>query len=133
MTRVFLLVVAACGPTSHPPVHVEPGVVDAGVVITTPVDPPTDAECTEVITHAVALGVAETHEKLAPDVQARIVADLVSTELAGCKVLPRSEVRCGLAATTVAAMGACQASFKSSTSNSSVAPPGISPPAPRSP
>jgi hypothetical protein len=53
--------------------------------------------------------------------------------LAGCRTLSRAEWRCAVAAPTLAALSACQATPSSSTSNSSVAPGGIAPPAPRSP
>jgi hypothetical protein len=56
--------------------------------------------------------------------------------MAGCRTLPLSAFRCAIAATTLSALAACQPIQRtpsSSTSNSSVAPPGITPPAPRSP
>jgi len=54
--------------------------------------------------------------------------------LAGCRTLPRDAYRCAMAATTLAALAACQRTPSSSTSNTSVAPGGIlPPPAPRSP
>jgi hypothetical protein len=53
--------------------------------------------------------------------------------MSGCRTLPREVVGCAMAAGSLAALAACQPSASSSTSNSSVAPGGISPPAPRSP
>jgi hypothetical protein len=53
--------------------------------------------------------------------------------VAECGALTRDAYRCGLQATTVAALTACHATRSSSTSNSSVAPGGITPAAPRSP
>lgn len=50
-----------------------------------------------------------------------------------CRTLSRDSYRCAIAATTIAALAACQSTRSSSTSNSSVAPGGIAPPAPRSP
>jgi hypothetical protein len=51
----------------------------------------------------------------------------------GCRALPRDALTCALAARTLSELAACQPSPSSSTSNSSVAPAGITPPAPRSP
>ena len=133
MRCALLLVVAACGTTSRAPTHTEPAPPrDAGAPVIGVV-PPTDAECSALIAHALALGVAEDREPASPDEQAKIRTQLEADFAPRCKAGARDELRCGLAATTTAAFVACQRTPSSSTSNSSVAPPGIAPPAPRSP
>jgi hypothetical protein len=128
-----LLAIAACGPTSRAPAHVEPVARADGGIAVAPAAGPTDAECSELIAHALALGVAADREPPPPETQAKIRAGLEADFMAGCKALTTRQVHCGLAATTTAALQACQPSLSSSTSNSSVAPPGITPPAPRAP
>ncbi len=133
MRFALLVAVGACGPTSRAPAHVEPPRhVDAGVALATP-GGPTEAECGELIAHALALGVAAEREPPSPEIQAKIRAGLETDFMAGCRALTRPQLTCGLTAATTPALAACQASASSSTSNSSVAPPGITPPAPRAP
>jgi hypothetical protein len=98
---------------------------------------PTERECDELITRAVALGIDERAARPGPattqaDHEA-IRRKLRDDFLAGCRTLPRDAYRCAMAAPTLSAFAACQPSPSSSTSNSSVAPGGITPPAPRSP
>jgi hypothetical protein len=102
-------------------------------------DAPGEAECDQLITHAVALGI---HDQAGRGSAARstesdheaIRRALHDDLLAECRTLPRDAYRCAMAATTLAALAACQRTPSSSTSNSSVAPGGINPaPAPRSP
>lgn len=102
-------------------------------------DAPTEAECDQLITHAVALGIAEQGDRgsaarsTESDHEA-VRRALHDDFLAGCRTLPRDAYRCAMAAPTLAALAACQRTPSSSTSNSSVAPGGIlPPPAPRSP
>jgi hypothetical protein len=99
---------------------------------------PSERECDELITHAVVLGLDEHREH--PDGPRSTEADheavrrkLHEDFMAGCRGLPRSAYRCAMATTQLAALSACQPTPSSSTSNSSVAPGGIAPPAPRSP
>jgi hypothetical protein len=108
-------------------------------------DAPSEAECDQLITHAVALGIDE--ERASRGVGTPTAPPARSTEsdheavrralhddfLADCRALPRDAYRCAMAAPTLAALAACQRTPSSSTSNSSVAPGGILPPAPRSP
>jgi hypothetical protein len=68
---------------------------------------------------------------MAADEVAKIETELRDLFLSECRTL--EQVRCGMAATTTAELSICQATPSSSTSNSSVAPPGITPAAPRSP
>jgi hypothetical protein len=131
------LLVAACSsgaggvahPAPPPAAHSAPPPAD---------DAPTEAECDQLITHAVALGIDEqagrgsAAHSTESDHEA-VRRALHDDFLAGCRTLPRDAYRCAMAATTLAALAACQRTPSSSTSNSSVAPGGILPPAPRSP
>jgi hypothetical protein len=97
---------------------------------------PTERECDELITHAVALGIDERAARPERTTQAdheAVRSKLREDFVTGCRALPRDALACALAARTLSELAACQPSPSSSTSNSSVAPGGITPPAPRSP
>jgi hypothetical protein len=100
---------------------------------------PTERECDDLIAHAIALRVAELRQTLPPEQvpteaeQAALGAELRTQFLADCRKGTRRGYDCAIAAKTLAELGGCQARPSSSTSNSSVAPGGILPPAPRSP
>jgi hypothetical protein len=100
---------------------------------------PTERECDELIAHAVALRVAELGQKLPPEQvpteaeQAALRAELRGAFLADCRGGTRRGYDCAITARSLADLGSCQRSPSSSTSNSSVAPGGIAPPAPRAP
>lgn len=100
---------------------------------------PTERECEQLIAHAIALRVAELAQAHPPAQvpteaeQAALAAELRGQLLADCQRGTRRGHDCAIAAKTLAELGACQATPSSSTSNSSVAPGGILPPAPRSP
>ena len=100
---------------------------------------PTERECDALIAHAIALRVAELQQTLPPEQvpteaeQAALGTELRGKFLADCRGGTRRGYDCALAAKTLAELGGCQATRSSSTSNSSVAPGGILPPAPRSP
>jgi hypothetical protein len=101
---------------------------------------PTERECEDLIAHAIALRVAELKQALPPEQvptdaeQAALAAELRGKLLADCRGGTRRGYDCAIAAKTLADLGGCQATRSSSTSNSSVAPGGILPPAaPRSP
>jgi len=130
------LFVAACSGGSPAPAHPEP-------IPTTPPPAaqaaPSERECDELITHAVALGIDEgTSESSAGQTTTQADHEAVRRGLredfmTGCRLLPRAAWRCALAAASLSALAACnadQAMPSSSTSNSSVAPGGITPPAP---
>src|SRR5689334_14747902 len=99
----------------------------------------TERECDALIAHAIALRVAELKQTLPPEQvpteaeQAALGTELRGKFLADCRGGTRRGYDCALAARTLAELGDCQATRSSSTSNSSVAPGGILPPAPRSP
>lgn len=137
----WLLVTAACATGSPapapPPQHPTP---DAAPTAT---NPPTERECDELFTHAVKLGIDERAAEPAqpaPSAPATTQADhedvrrkLHEDFMTGCRTLPRETYRCALAAGSLAALAACHSTRSSSTSNKSVAPGGMTPPAPRSP
>ena len=137
MRRFGWLFVAACSggavappqPPQQPPRHDR----------APPVEPaPSERECDELITHAVALGIDDEAARAVEPRTTEADHEAVRRGLhddfaAGCRTLPRAAYRCALAATTLAELAGCQPSPSSSTSNSSVAPGGITAPAPRSP
>jgi hypothetical protein len=141
------LLVAACSGGAGGAAH--PGPRPAARPAAPPADDaPSDPECDQLITHAVALGIDERGgSPRGIDEQAGRARAPRSTEsdheairrslhddfLAGCRSLPRDAYRCAMAAPTLAALAACQRTPSSSTSNSSVAPGGMTLPAPRSP
>lgn len=97
-------------------------------------DAPGEVECDQLITHAVALGITEQPAPRSTESDHEAVRRSLHDDfVAGCRTLPRDAYRCAMAATTLAGLAACQRTSSSSTSNSSVAPGGILPPAPRSP
>jgi len=159
------LVVAACSSGSPAPSHPLPRPEASRRATPPPAAQaaPSERECDELITHAVALGIDERREAIgggdpagsaggaggkAPrEIDERREKTLQTTPadheavrrklhedfMAGCRALPRGAYRCAMAATSLPALVACQPTLSSSTSNSSVAPGGIAPPAPRSP
>lgn len=95
---------------------------------------PSERDCDELVTHAVALGIAERRGEETTQADHEAVRRSLREEfMTSCRALPRTAWQCAIAATSLDAMTACQRTPSSSTSNSSVAPPGITPPAPRSP
>jgi hypothetical protein len=130
------LLVAACSGGPGGAAHPAPPPAAPPAPPTTD-DAPGEPECDQLITHAVALGIDEAGRAPGPrttesDHEA-IRRALRDEFVAGCRALPRDAYRCAMAATTLDALAACQRTPSSSTSNSSVAPGGILPPAPRSP
>ena len=129
MRWIAWLFVAACSGGSSAPAHPAP-------IPTTPPPAteaaPSEPECDELITHAVALGIVEAGGAQ-PTTQAdheAIRRGLREDFMTGCRELPRAALRCAIAAPTLDALAACQRTPSSSTSNSNVAPGGMAPPAP---
>jgi hypothetical protein len=127
---------AACGGASPPPA--QPVAVAAAPSAVPPPAGPSERECDELITHAVALGIEEQAarggEPATTEADHEAVRRQLHEELMnGCRGLPRDAFRCALEAPSLPAVAACQRTPSSSTSNSKVAPGGIAPPAPRSP
>ena len=136
MRWIAWLAVAACSSGSTAAEHPQPPPAprDAGVPAPTG---PEERECDELITHAVVLGIDEQAgrpEPRATEADHEAIRRALHDELMpGCLTLPRDAFRCAIATTTLAELAGCQSTRNSSTSNSSVAPGGMTPPAPRSP
>ena len=134
------LIVAACSSGGAAPEHPQPRPTARDAEPPAPAGP-SERECDELITHAVALGIDEqaarpaeprTTESDHEAVRRKLHDDFMS----GCRTLPRDAYDCAIAAATLTALASCQPSQRipsSSTSNKSVAPGGMTPPAPRSP
>ena len=131
MRLLAILMVAACG-GGPAPAHPTPVPADAAL----PVEPaPTEAECDTLLDHTIELEVAIEDAKPTPDERHKIRSGIHDEFMHGCRAMTHELYACALAAPTMPTFTACdQASRSSSTSNSNVAPGGISPPAaPRSP
>ena len=138
MRCIALLVVVACSNRSGDPTEPRGSAAptpDASIAT----DSPTERECTELIAHAVALGAAEQRQQLPADQvptaaeQAQLAQELRAQFLPACRNGSRAVHRCAIASKTLAELAGCHATLSSSTSNNSVAPPGITPPAPAAP
>lgn len=136
-TIVWLVFAAACSSgsgTTHRPSNPTPtGTPDAGVAVAPAL---TAAECQQLVAHAVDVALRERTPAADPaptDAERAKIEEPLQAFATECASLTRDAYRCGMDATTLAALSACHATFSSSTSNSNVAPPGITPPAPRSP
>ncbi len=132
---IVWLAFAACSSGANPPTHPTkpsaPGSTDAGVVKATS---PTAKECDQLVTHVVDLTLREHPPEPAPsEAESTQIDQALRSFATECGSLTRDAYRCGMAATTIATLTTCQEMPSSSTSNSSVAPGGIAPPAPRSP
>lgn len=137
----FTLWLAFVACSSHtgkptPPPGSNPPPPDAGALATPP--GPSERDCVDLVAHAVEIYVAEVKQTKPTQVPtgdeiAKIEADLRGQFLAGCRASTLEGHRCAMAATTTAELATCQRTPSSSTSNSSVAPPGITPAAPLSP
>ena len=137
MRWIAWLFVAACSSGSTAPEHPQPLAVERDASPPAPAGPG-ERECDELITHAVALGIDEQAARPAEQRATEADHEAVRRKLhedfmTGCRMLPRDAFRCAIAANTLVEFAGCQATRNSSTSNSSVAPGGMTPPAPRSP
>jgi hypothetical protein len=98
---------------------------------------PDERECHALVAHAVTVEVARLRQAKPPgqmptDAEiATVTAELQADP--ACRTLSRAAYDCAMAAKTLAEIEGCYSTRKSSTSNSSVAPGGITPAAPRSP
>jgi hypothetical protein len=135
---VWVILLAACpgrpiepspprGSGAQPP--------DAGAQVTA--TGPTDRECDELVSHALTLRLNELRatkpaNQLPTDAElAKLAAELRADP--GCRTLSRHGYGCAMAAKSLAELEGCYLTPSSSTSNSSVAPGGMTPAAPRSP
>jgi hypothetical protein len=137
---VVAVVTAACGGKTPAPTHPETGsAASAGSGSAAP--PPvvvalTEQECDQLLDHTIDIEYARRAPDQRPDPkeQQAVRESIRDKFLAECRTLKRGLYECAIAAKTTAEMEACdQASRSSSTSNSSVAPGGMTPAAPRSP
>lgn len=136
----FVQAVAACSGASAP-------APQAPIAPLPPLSPPdggvgnlaaTREQCQTLMAHVVDLAAAE-HKAVTLDDREHVRRSL-GPFVEQCQEETAETVRCGNAATNLDEVAACQAdppeaqtTRSSSTSNSSVAPPGITPAAPRSP
>ena len=133
MRTVLLALVVGCGGTTAPatpptiaPLPPDP-VGDAGVAATTT----SRADCEALMAHVVNLAVAEHAEATLEDREK--VRAALGPFMDECLDETPANVHCAMEAPDLDALSACQMTRSNSTSNSSVAPPGITPAAPRSP
>ncbi len=137
MRTIVWLVFAACssgpGTPTHPTKPPPTSTHDAGA--RTPAQsPPSSKECELLVTHVVELTLREHPAEPAPSAaEMQAIDQPLRSFVTECTALSREAYRCGMEATSLVTVTACHATPSSSTSNSSVAPPGITPPAPRSP
>ena len=131
MKRLLVLALASCGSGHSAPAHPAPPPPERhGEVVATAEAAPSAAECEQLLDHAIGL----TGKQLTDDDHAKVRAQLHDELLSQCQTMPRATYACAIAATTMAELAGCdQRTPSSSTSNSSVAPGGITPAAPRSP
>ncbi|MDX2092862.1 MAG: hypothetical protein SFX73_33660 [Kofleriaceae bacterium] len=125
----------ACSGTSPPPPQPPMHVGSGGAVAQAPApESPSTAECEALVAHAIDLD-ARTRDTQPPptDAEREQLRATLRPFIEECRAMSRASYECGRAATTPAQLASCQRTPSSSTSNSSVAPPGITPAAPRSP
>jgi hypothetical protein len=129
---MFLLAIAACsGGHGTDPTHPHPGSnapADGGI---SPTPAPTERDCHDQIKHALELAAVE--QPLTADEATKLEAEFTEVYLGVCRASTLAGHHCAMAATTLAALNNCHLTPSSSTSNSKVAPPGMTPAAPRSP
>ena len=137
MRHICLLLVVACSSRTGEPERPR-GSGAASRDADVAVDPgPSERECADLIGHAIAIKMTEL-AATKPAEQLPTEADLatLTSELrgdAGCRALSRDGYRCAIQAATLADLEGCYTTRSNSTSNSSVAPGGMTLPAPRSP
>ncbi len=100
---------------------------------------PSERECDALFAHVSAIAAADQRaaSPATPATDADVATEQAAehgSAMAACRAMPRAAYTCAIAAPSSEQLVACdQATRSSSTSNSSVAPGGITPPAPRSP
>ena len=132
------LVIAACSGSTAPPTRpTTPTGSGSDGPEETSAAAPTERECEQLVAHAVSLGAAERTGRPPDQLSTEADQDQLRIRLRPfieeCRALPRDSYRCAALATTLSVLAGCHSTRSNSTSNSSVAPPGIAPPAPRSP
>jgi hypothetical protein len=138
---VLLVLAGACSSGTGPIQHRPSGgsttapARDAGPIATPAL---TDRDCEALVAHAIDVRIAELRattppERLPTDAETSALrAELLRTD-PGCKTLAPASYRCAMAARTSADIAACHSTPSNSTSNRSVAPGGMTPPAPAFP
>jgi hypothetical protein len=128
--RLLVLALASCGSGHSAPAHPAPPPAQHEAQVAVAEAPPSAPECEQLLDHAIGL----TGRQLTDEEHTKVRAQLHDELLLQCQAMPRATYTCAMAATTMPELSSCdQRTPSSSTSNSSVAPPGITPPAPRSP
>src|SRR4051794_21470898 len=125
---MFLLAIASCSGPGTDPAHPHPGSgtpVDAAVATAGP----TERDCHDQIKHVLELAAGD--QKLTTDELAKLETELSDRYLKVCRAGSLDGHHCAMAATTLAEVDSCHATPSSSTSNSKVAPGGMTPGAPR--
>ncbi len=138
LSSALVVLVACSGHAStpeHPRTGSGSGSAEVGSGGATAEAPPNDADCDALLAHTVALAAAERPAKtVTDDDQAHARADLRAPYLPKCRAMSRAAYLCALSAPSLPSLVDCdQPTRSSSTSNSKVAPGGITPAAPRSP
>lgn len=139
MRSSFLVPLALLACSSHPGEPKKPNgsnTPPADAAVVTP--GPSEQECLDLFAHVLELHLVEIKQTKPTQVPtgdelAKLQAEVRDQYLSECRASTLERYRCAMAATTLAAFGTCQPTPSSSTSNSSVAPPGMTPAAPRSP
>ncbi len=138
MRSAFLALLVACSSNTHEPKKPNGSNTPPADAATSVAPGPSERECTDLFAHALDLHVAEVKKSKPSQAPTdaeieKLEAELRDQFLAGCRASTLDGYRCARAATTLDALATCQATPSSSTSNSSVAPGGMTPAAPRSP
>jgi hypothetical protein len=99
---------------------------------------PSERECTDEFAHAIDIYVAELRQQKPNQLPTgeeitKLQTELRDQYLSTCRGSTLEGHRCAMAAKTLAELGVCQPTPSNSTSNSSVAPGGMTPAGPRSP
>ncbi len=123
-------------PPEHPRHSAPPDAAPAPVVTG-----PSERDCLDQFAHAIDLELAAARapaesntERLPTETElATLRAELRDTYLPACRAGTMEGHHCAMAATTLDQLANCHSTPSNSTSNSSVAPGGITPAAPRSP
>lgn len=107
-----LLVIAGCPGAPSEPAHPRGGSARADAGVPVPPAGPSDAECDQLVAHALELQLAELRAtKPADQLPDAAEVDKLRAELRaadpGCKDLSRAAYRCALAAKTLAELAGC--------------------------
>lgn len=130
MKWLLVLALVSCGGGQSAPAHPAPRPQPHDEVVASAEPGPSASECEQLLDHAISL----TQKQLTDDEHAKVRAQLHDELLSQCQAMPRATYTCAMAATTMGDLAGCdQRTPSSSTSNSSVAFGGMTPPAPRAP